>query len=123
MQLHGAHNSSLAPLFKRIDDANTGHGFTRIHVLGEQHAAIVVLHKHCVAVYRVKDGEVHTLTILPTAQKRENYPPYKGVISILESDGYPVFKLLIKVKLRAAVLGGQLCRATAAQWRQRVDNK
>lgn len=70
MQLHGEHNSSLAPLFKRIDDANTGHAFTRIQLLAEQHAAIVVLHKHCVAVYRVKDGEVHISTILPNAQKR-----------------------------------------------------
>jgi addiction module RelE/StbE family toxin len=30
----------------------------------------IVLHKHYVAVYRVKDGEVHILTILHTAQKR-----------------------------------------------------
>jgi len=30
----------------------------------------MVLHKHYVAVYRVKDGEVHSLTILHTAQKR-----------------------------------------------------
>lgn len=30
----------------------------------------IVLHRHYVAVYRVKDGEVHILTILHTAQKR-----------------------------------------------------
>lgn len=30
----------------------------------------IVLHKHYVAIYRVKDEEVHILTILHTAQKR-----------------------------------------------------
>jgi plasmid stabilization system protein ParE len=30
----------------------------------------IVLHKHYLAVYRVKDDEVHILTILHTAQKR-----------------------------------------------------
>jgi addiction module RelE/StbE family toxin len=30
----------------------------------------LVLHKHYLAVYRVKDDEVHILTILHTAQKR-----------------------------------------------------
>lgn len=30
----------------------------------------LVLHKHYVAVYRVKDDEVHILTVLHTAQKR-----------------------------------------------------